>query len=100
MNWAKIMKTITDDPEGFFDQGGWSFLDPDSDAEQEDEDDEDEEDEQYNPTEESDYEDESESDESGSDVTESESYSGIVNSNWLHSYSTFPFQTLIYIIFF
>lgn len=22
------MKTITDDPEGFFDNGGWSFLDP------------------------------------------------------------------------
>lgn len=81
LNWAKIMKTITDDPEGFFDQGGWSFLDPDSDAEQEDEDDEDEEDEQYNPTEESDYEDESESDESGSDVTESESYSDDLGSS-------------------
>ena len=26
------MKTINDDPEGFFDQGGWSFLDPDSDV--------------------------------------------------------------------
>ena len=24
------MKTINDDPEGFFDSGGWSFLDPDS----------------------------------------------------------------------
>lgn len=24
------MKTITDDPEGFFDNGGWTFLDPDS----------------------------------------------------------------------
>ena len=24
------MKTINDDPEGFFGQGGWSFLDPDS----------------------------------------------------------------------
>jgi len=50
LNWMKIMKTITDDPEGFFDQGGWSFLDPDSDAEAEEEDDEDEEDEQYNPS--------------------------------------------------
>lgn len=28
LNWTKIMKTITDDPEGFFDNGGWSFLDP------------------------------------------------------------------------
>lgn len=26
------MKTITDDPEGFFDNGGWSFLGPDSDV--------------------------------------------------------------------
>ena len=32
LNWAKIMKTINDDPEGFFDNGGWSFLDPDSDV--------------------------------------------------------------------
>ena len=30
LNWTKIMKTINDDPEGFFDSGGWSFLDPDS----------------------------------------------------------------------
>jgi nucleosome binding factor SPN SPT16 subunit len=49
LNWTKIMKTIVDDPEGFFDQGGWSFLDPDSDAEQE-EDDDDDEDDQYNPS--------------------------------------------------
>lgn len=33
MNWVKIMKTITDDPEGFFDSGGWTFLDPESDPE-------------------------------------------------------------------
>ena len=32
LNWAKIMKTITDDPDGFFDSGGWSFLDPESDV--------------------------------------------------------------------
>lgn len=37
------MKTITDDPEGFFESGGWSFLDPDSDAENEAVDDEEEE---------------------------------------------------------
>lgn len=24
------MKTIVDDPEGFFEQGGWSFLEPES----------------------------------------------------------------------
>lgn len=28
LNWTKIMKTIVDDPEGFFEQGGWSFLEP------------------------------------------------------------------------
>lgn len=27
------MKTIVDDPEGFFEQGGWSFLDPESEVE-------------------------------------------------------------------
>lgn len=34
LNWTKIMKTITDDPEGFFDSGGWTFLDPESDDEE------------------------------------------------------------------
>lgn len=33
LNWAKIMKTITDDPTGFFESGGWTFLDPESDEE-------------------------------------------------------------------
>lgn len=48
MNWTKIMKTITDDPEGFFESGGWTFLDPESDAENEDvEDEEEEEDDAY-----------------------------------------------------
>lgn len=35
MNWAKIMKTIVDDPDGFFEQGGWTFLGPASDDEAE-----------------------------------------------------------------
>lgn len=61
LNWAKIMKTIVDDPEGFFDNTGWSFLDPNSDAEAEDDDDDEEEDEQYAPT-----------DSEGSEGTESE----------------------------
>ncbi|XP_026672343.1 FACT complex subunit spt16 isoform X1 [Ceratina calcarata] len=60
LNWTKIMKTITDDPEGFFDNGGWSFLDPESDAENEDvEDEEEEEDDAYEP---SDFDTEEESD--------------------------------------
>ncbi|KAL0117375.1 hypothetical protein PUN28_010305 [Cardiocondyla obscurior] len=60
LNWTKIMKTITDDPEGFFDSGGWTFLDPESDAENEEVDDEEEEeDDAYEP---SDFETEEESD--------------------------------------
>lgn len=48
LNWTKIMKTITDDPEGFFDSGGWTFLDPESDVENEEvEDEEEEEDDAY-----------------------------------------------------
>lgn len=82
LNWTKIMKTITDDPEGFFESGGWSFLDPDSDGEEGDDDDEDEEDDQYNPSEsnseeESDSEEEEDSgDLSGSEFTDDESGSG------------------------
>ena len=30
LNWPKIMKTINDDSEGFFEDGGWKFLDPES----------------------------------------------------------------------
>lgn len=47
LNWTKIMKTITDDPEGFFESGGWTFLDPESDAEEAADDEEEEEDEAY-----------------------------------------------------
>lgn len=42
------MKAITDDAEGFFENGGWSFLDPESDTEnQEEEEDDEEEDDAY-----------------------------------------------------
>lgn len=52
LNWTKIMKTITDDPVGFIENGGWTFLDPESDGEdaQRDGDDSDEEDDAYQPT--------------------------------------------------
>jgi len=43
LNWSKIMKTIVDDPEGFFESGGWSFLDPESDGEGDDDDSEEDE---------------------------------------------------------
>ena len=38
LNWGKVMKTIVDDPEGFFESGGWNFLDPESDGEDGDDD--------------------------------------------------------------
>lgn len=45
------MKTITDDPVGFIENGGWTFLDPESDGEEgHAEDSDDEEDEVYEPT--------------------------------------------------
>jgi len=61
LNWVKVMKTITDDIEGFLDGGGWDFLSPQSDEE---EDSDDEEDEAYAP---------SADDVSGSAASESES---------------------------
>jgi nucleosome binding factor SPN SPT16 subunit len=68
-NWPKIMKTIVDDPEGFFDQGGWTFLEPESDSESKDADDDisDEEDDAYEPTE---SESEEDSDDDASDYSE------------------------------
>lgn len=60
LNWTKIMKTITDDPMGFFDSGGWTFLDPESEGENGGHaSDESEEDDAYEPT---DLESEEESD--------------------------------------
>lgn len=68
LNWAKIMKTITDDPESFFETGGWTFLDPESDAENEAVDDEEsEEDDAYEPT---DVESEEEDSEYSSELSE------------------------------
>ncbi|XP_063216502.1 FACT complex subunit spt16 isoform X2 [Bacillus rossius redtenbacheri] len=69
LNWTKIMKTITDDPEGFFESGGWTFLDPESDDENKEEDvEEEEEDDEFQP---SDLEsEESEEDSEYSEVSE------------------------------
>ncbi|KAJ2557067.1 FACT complex subunit spt16 [Coemansia sp. RSA 1933] len=33
LNWTQIMKTLNKDPAGFYEDGGWSFLAQDSDAE-------------------------------------------------------------------
>lgn len=78
-NWPKIMKTITDDPEGFFDQGGWNFLEAEEDEEKQPDDDiSDEEDDAYNPTDSEDDEDDSDEDSEdySSEDSESESESG------------------------
>lgn len=81
LNWTKIMKTITDDPEGFFDNGGWSFLDPDSDGSEGDDDDEEEEDDQYQPSDEEEEEESSSEEEySGSDVSDETSEADIGSS--------------------
>lgn len=79
LNWTKIMKTIIDDPEGFFEQGGWDFLEPEgegSDAEGDGSESE-LEDETFNPEEDDDEEEEEDSDEDYSDEEEDDSvYSG------------------------
>nr|XP_060636057.1 FACT complex subunit SPT16 [Anolis sagrei ordinatus] len=76
LNWTKIMKTIVDDPEGFFEQGGWSFLEPEgegSDAESGGSGSEIE-DETFNPSEEED-DDEEDTDEDYSSEAEDTDYS-------------------------
>lgn len=50
LNWPKLMKTILDNPEGFLEEGGWSFISPEEDTD-EDEENSDEEDENYAPSE-------------------------------------------------
>ncbi|XP_043248996.1 FACT complex subunit spt16 isoform X1 [Colletes gigas] len=76
LNWTKIMKTITDDPVGFFDNGGWTFLEPESDAENEDPDDEDEEvDDAYEPSD-LDSEEESDDDSEYSEASEDSDSNG------------------------
>lgn len=74
-NWPKIMKTITDDPEGFFEQGGWNFLEAESDSEEKEVDDDisDEEDDVYSPTEsESEYDSDDDSEDYSSEDSESD----------------------------
>ena len=61
LNWSKIMKTINDNPEDFFENGGWSFLEPNSDDEDDEDEDTDNDDQEFKP--ESDSADGSEDDE-------------------------------------
>uniref|UniRef100_A0A8C5BC07 FACT complex subunit n=1 Tax=Gadus morhua TaxID=8049 RepID=A0A8C5BC07_GADMO len=77
LNWTKIMKTIVDDPEGFFEQGGWSFLDPESEGSGGEEDSESEmEDETFNPSADEEEEEGEDSDEDYDSETEDSEYSG------------------------
>lgn len=63
LNWPKIMKTIIEDPEQFFETGGWTFLDPESDNEAAGAADESsDEDEAYEPTDVESVDDESDED--------------------------------------
>ncbi|KAK0427999.1 hypothetical protein QR680_010535 [Steinernema hermaphroditum] len=71
LNWVKIMKTILDDPEDFFANGGWNFLGQDSDAEGEDE--EESEESEYNESAESESGSDDDEEESGEETEDSES---------------------------
>ncbi|XP_014749649.1 PREDICTED: FACT complex subunit SPT16-like [Sturnus vulgaris] len=70
------MKTIVDDPEGFFEQGGWSFLEPEGEGSEAEpgESESELEDETFNPSEE-DEEEEEDSDEDYSSEAEESEYS-------------------------
>ncbi|XP_062305082.1 FACT complex subunit SPT16 [Osmerus eperlanus] len=81
LNWTKIMKTIVDDPEGFFEQGGWSFLDPEGEGSGVEEDSESEmEDETFNPSGDEEEEEEEDSDEDYDSETEDSNYSESLGS--------------------
>ncbi|XP_016116493.1 FACT complex subunit SPT16-like, partial [Sinocyclocheilus grahami] len=82
LNWTKIMKTIVDDPEGFFEQGGWSFLDPESEGSgAEDDSGSEMADETFNPSaDDEEVEEEEDSDEDYSSETEDSNYSASLGS--------------------
>merc|ERR1711922_19154 len=83
LNWGKVMKTIVDDPEGFFESGGWNFLDPDSGSEDGDGDSE-EEDEDFDVEEDDEGSDFSESDDDyseDSNISDEENYSDELDSD-------------------
>ncbi|KAL5252216.1 hypothetical protein ACHWQZ_G015116 [Mnemiopsis leidyi] len=89
LNWPKIMKTINDNPENFFEDGGWKFLDPESEEEGEDEDSDAAGDESWGPgelnseedgSEESDSDEEYKSEDSSGNIASDDSYSGTGSS--------------------
>uniref|UniRef100_A0A6G1S525 FACT complex subunit n=1 Tax=Aceria tosichella TaxID=561515 RepID=A0A6G1S525_9ACAR len=76
LNWPALLKRIKEDIDGFFNEGGWSFLDSDAEDEEGEEDEDESGDDQYNPsedeTEEEEDEDESELEEEESEYEDSE----------------------------
>merc|ERR1712111_260437 len=84
LNWSKIMKAIVEDVDGFFEDGGWNFLDSNQADEAEMEEDSDSEDDEFRMSESdaSDVNDEdSEDDYSSEDVSEDEDLSGELDSD-------------------
>jgi len=82
LNWGKVMKTIVDDPEGFFESGGWSFLEPEE--EEGDDDDSEEEDENFELSDAEEGSDFSESDDDfseDSNLSDEEDYSEELGSD-------------------
>lgn len=63
LNWTNLLAKIRDDPKDFLDQGGWNFLQDDSNSENSEEDKEMQEDSEFSP----------EPEEEGSDYSEEES---------------------------
>lgn len=86
LQWATILKTIRDDPEGFFEQGGWNFLDENDANNSEDEELEKEEDEDFeedvSETQSEDFEDSNEDDYTDeSDDDSGSNFSGSLGSD-------------------
>merc|ERR1711997_1146416 len=86
LNWTKIMKTILDDPEAFFEDGGWNFLDAGGSDQEGDDDDDSEEDEEFKVSEGSEgsgsgSEEDSDEDFSSEDISDDESDFGELGSD-------------------
>lgn len=78
-NWTNIMKTVVEDPVGFYEMGGWSYLQPgggDGSGEEDDEEDE-EQSSEFEPEDSDEYEDEDdeEDEDEYSDEDEDDEYS-------------------------
>lgn len=79
-NWTNIMKTVVEDPIGFYEMGGWSYLQPDADNEDDSEEEEqsseyepeDSDDEEFEDSDEDEDDDEDEEDEDDEEFEDSE----------------------------